>query len=120
LQTFSQGFSKQKPAFLAYIKQCLVPTLKQGDIVLMDNSSPHKTKGVIEAIEAKDAYVIYIPTYSPDLNPIENMWSKVKAYLRKVKARTIDTLYSALKDALDSITTLDIIGWFKEANYSVL
>ena len=103
--------------FLAYIKEFLTPTLKVGDIVIMDNASPHKVKGVVEAIEEKGAYVLWLPTYSPDLNPVEQLWSKVKAYLRKVKARTLDSIYVALKDALDSISLADIAAWFLNANY---
>jgi len=105
--------------FLAYVKEFLVPTLKVGDIVIMDNASSHKVKGVVEAIEAVGAYVLWLPTYSPDLNPVEQLWSKVKAHLRKVKARTLDALYFALKDALDSISISDIKAWFSNAGYSV-
>ena len=105
--------------FLAYVIQLLVPTLKEGDIVIMDNASPHKVKGVVEAIEAAGAFVIYQPTYSPDFNPAENMWSKIKAALRKAKTRTIDALYEALRDALNSISISDIKGWFGEIGYSV-
>ena len=105
--------------FLAYIKECLVPTLREGDIVIMDNASPHKVKGVVEAIEEKGAHVLWLPTYSPDLNPVEQLWSKVKAHLRKAKSRTLDTLYVALKDALDSVSLSDIKAWFARANYSV-
>ena len=106
--------------FLAYVTQCLVPTLKNGDIVIMDNASPHKVKGVVEAIESAGAYVLWLPTYSPDLNPVEQLWSKVKSYLRKIKARTLDTLYDALKVALDSVSVADIKSWFNLANYSTL
>jgi transposase len=63
----------------------------------MDNSSIHKVKGIAEAIEEKGAFVLYLPTYSPDLNPIENMWSEIKSHLRKVKARTLDTLYAFMR-----------------------
>jgi len=106
--------------FSAYVSQCLAPTLKEGDIVIMDNGSPHKVKGVVETIESKGAFVLYLPAYSPDLNPIEKMWSKIKSYLRKVKARTLDALYEALKDALNAVSISDIKGWFTAANYSVL
>jgi len=105
--------------FLAYIKECLVPTLNEGDIVIMDNASPHKVKGVVDAIEDKGAYVLWLPTYSPDLNPVEQLWSKIKSHLRKAKARTLDALYLALKDALNSISLSDIRAWFSMANYSV-
>jgi len=83
------------------------------------HDSPHKVKGVVDAIEEKGAYVLWLSTYSPDLNPIEQLWSKIKAHLRKVKARTLDDLYVALKDALDSISLSDINAWFAMANYSV-
>ena len=106
--------------FLGYIQKFLVPTLQKDDIVIMDSLSSHKVKGVADAIEAKGAFVLYLPGYSPDLNPIEQMWSKVKAYLRKVKARTIAALYEAIKDALDLISLSDIKGWFSDANYSVV
>jgi len=85
----------------------------------MDNLSSHKVKGIEAAIESVGAYVLFLPAYSPDLNPIEQMWSKVKAYLRKVKARTIDTLLEALKDALDDVSAVDIRGWFGDMGYFV-
>jgi transposase len=106
--------------FLGYVTQFLAPTLNEGDIVIMDNASPHKVKGIVEAIEARGAFVVYLPTYSPDLNPVEKMWSKVKAHLKKIKARTLDALYDALKNALDDISISDINSWFRESNYSVL
>ena len=106
--------------FYTYVVQCLAPTLNKGDIVIMDNASPHKIKGIVEAIEERGAYVLWLPTYSPDLNPIEQMWSKLKAHLRKAKARTLDALYQALNDALDLVSSSDIRGWFALANYSVL
>jgi len=105
--------------FVAYVTQFLAPALNEGDIVIMDNASPHKVKGVVEAIEATGAFVIYQPTYIPDFNPAENMWSKIKAALRKAKARTADALFEALKDALDSVSISDIRGWFVNAGYSV-
>jgi len=105
--------------FLAYIKECLAPTLSEGDIVIMDNASPHKVKGVVEAVEEKGAYVLWLPTYSPDLNPVEQLWSKIKAHLRKAKAQTVDALYIALKQALDSVSLSDIKAWFNMANCSV-
>jgi transposase len=107
------------PLFLTYVSEFLAPTLKDGDVVIMDNGSAHKVKGVVEAIEKMGAYVLYLPTYSPDLNPIEKMWSKVKSYLRKVKARTRDAIYKVLKDALNAVSVSDIKSWFAEANYSV-
>ena len=84
----------------------------------MDNLTSHKVKGVIDPIIAVGASVIYLPPYSPDLNPIEMMWSKMKAYLRKVKARTNKLLETAIAEALGRITTSDILAWFAENGYS--
>jgi transposase len=104
--------------FREYIAQCLAPTLKTGDIVVMDNLSSHKVEGVVEPIIAAGATVRYLPPYSPDLNPIEMMWSKIKAYLRKVKARTKELLEVAIADALKLISVSDILGWFAKDGYS--
>jgi transposase len=106
--------------FKEYIAQCLAPTLKEGDIVIMDNLSSHKVKGVIDPIIAVGAKVLYLPPYSPDLNPIEMMWSKMKAYLRMAKARTKTILEVAIAEALNSITTSDILSWFAENGYGIL
>ena len=105
--------------FKEYISQCLAPTLHKGDIVIMDNLTSHKVKGVIEPIIAAGASVIYLPPYSPDFNPIEMMWSKMKAYLRKIKARTKGLLENAIADALKHVTTSDILGWFNENGYTI-
>ena len=105
--------------FKAYISQCLVPNLHKGDIVIMDNLTSHKVNGVVEPIIAAGASVIYLPPYSPDLNPIEMMWSKMKAHLRKVKARTKELLETAIAEALEHITTSDILGWFNANGYSI-
>ena len=104
--------------FKAYIAEFLAPTLNQGDIVIMDNLSSHKVSGVAEAIEAVGATVCYLPPYSPDFNPIELMWSKVKAYLRKIKARSKEELEVALTKALEGITKTDIAAWFEKCGYS--
>jgi len=84
----------------------------------MDNLTSHKVSGVVEPILAAGASILYLPPYSPDLNPIELMWSKIKAYLRKVKARTSEELSVAIAAALDSVSTKDICGWFAEDGYS--
>jgi transposase len=105
--------------FKEYVAQCLVTTLKAGDMVIMDNLSSHKVSGVIEPIIAAGATVLYLPPYSPDLNPIELMWSKIKACLRKMKTRTKEALEKALKEALECITKSDIAAWFKEYGYSI-
>ena len=96
--------------FRAYVQHVLVPSLRPGDIVVMDNLAPHKSPAVAEAIEAAAAQVWFLPPYSPDLNPIEKMWSKVKAFLRQVKARTYQALLQAITAALRRITVSDAIG----------
>ena len=103
--------------FREYVSQCLAPALQPGDIVIMDNLSSHKVDGVIEPIIAAGATVRYLPPYSPDLNPIELMWSKIKAYLRKLKARTKDALQKALTEALDNIRPADVLARFAELGY---
>jgi transposase len=87
-------------SFLAYVEQILAPTLKRGDIVIMDNVSVHKVAGVREAIAARGASLFYLPPYSPDLNPIEQFFSKLKAILRKVAARSIENLWTAIGSCL--------------------
>ena len=103
--------------FRAYVHEVLVPSLRPGDIVVMDNLAPHKMPDVGEAIHAAGADLWFLPPYSPDLNPIEQLWSKVKAYLRKAKARTLDTLIEAIRDALRQIEASDAIGWFARCGY---
>ena len=103
--------------FLTYTKRVLVPSLHPGDVVVMDNLSSHKVPAVIAAIESCGANVWFLPPYSPDLNPIEKMWSKVKTFLRKAKARTWDDLVEAIREALESVTTNDVIGWLTECKY---
>lgn len=105
--------------FKKYIQDCLAPTLKKGDIVIMDNLSSHKVSGIKEAIENVGATILYLPPYSPDFNPIEQMWSKIKAYLRKFKARDIDTLFASIGDAFNTVSTSDALGWFSCAGYSI-
>ena len=104
--------------FLDYIKNILVPTLHKGDIVVMDNLSCHKVKGVKEAIEQAGASVLYLPPYSPDFNPIEMMWSKIKSLLRKWKARTSNMLAIFIRMAFSSVTTENIQNWFSECDYA--
>jgi transposase len=105
--------------FLTYVREVLSPTLSEGDIVVMDNLKAHKVAGVREAIEARGARLQYLPPYSPDLNPIEKCWSKVKTYLRKVKARTREALEAALKEALLQVTAADALAWFTHCGYPV-
>ena len=104
-------------AFLVYVRQVLAPTLKNGDIVVMDNLRAHKVTSVIETIQATGAKLWFLPPYSPDFNPIEKMWSKIKAYLRKVKARTKEELWQAIGTALKTITASDALGWFESCGY---
>jgi transposase len=104
--------------FLEYVKQVLCPSLAPRDVVVMDNLSAHKVTGVKEAIEEVGASVLYLPPYSPDLNPIEKCWSKIKTYLRQAKARTKEALEQALKEALLLITKNDAEGWFESCGYS--
>jgi transposase len=103
--------------FEAYVGDCLAPTLRPGDIVIMDNLSCHKTAEVARLVKAAGAEVRYLPAYSPDLNPIERLFSKLKAALRKAKARTVDALIAAMGEALQAIRPGDIVGWFGHSGY---
>lgn len=103
--------------FAAYLDQVLVPQLGPGDIVVMDNLSPHKAPGVRGRIEETGAELWYLPPYSPDFNPIEKMWSKVKEHLRSAAARTQDALVDAIADALRAVTPSDAQGWFESCGY---
>jgi transposase len=105
-------------AFVTYVEQVLVPTLQGGEIVVLDNLSSHRLPRVVELIEAAGGEVWYLPPYSPDLNPIESMWSKVKQVLRSIAARTFDGLVDAIGIALDKITARDLIGWFTHCGYA--
>jgi transposase len=104
-------------AFETYAERCLAPSLRPGDIVVMDNLGSHKRLPPVAAIEAAGASVRFLPAYSPDLNPIEKLFSKLKASLRRAKARTVDALYTALGDGLRRITAEDIAGWFRSCGY---
>ena len=106
--------------FLAYVRETLVPTLRPGDIVIMDNLRLHKHADVKAAIEAVGARLDFLPAYSPDLNPIEKMWSKVKARLRRLGARTHEALLLAIADAIASVTPSDVAGWFAACGYSFI
>lgn len=105
--------------FYGYIEQCVLPTLEPGDLLFMDNLSAHKVAGLEELLRSCGALLIYLPPYSPDFNPIELAWSKVKTILRRLKARTFSDLIDALKHALEAITTQDIHGWFAHCGYAV-
>lgn len=104
-------------AFRAYVEQFLAPTLAPGDIVVMDNLGSHKVVGVREAIEASGAALLYLPPYSPDLNPIEQVFAKLKAKLRSAAARTVDALWDAIGSTLDAFSPAECAGYFRNAGY---
>ncbi len=105
------------PSFLAYVEQILIPTLKRGDIVIMDNVSVHKVAGVREAIEARGAFLFYLPPYSPDLNPIEQFFSKLKAILRKTAAKSIKHLWMAIGSCLKDFSPSECAAYLVNAGY---
>jgi transposase len=105
--------------FRTYVEQNLAPTLQSGDVVIMDNLPAHKVNGVLELIHARGATLLFLPPYSPDLNPIELCWSKIKSALPRAKARTLDALIQALAQALSSVSLTDIIHWFAHRGYCV-
>jgi transposase len=105
--------------FYGYIQECVLPPLQAGDILFMDNLSAHKVAGLEELIRSCGAHLIYLPPYSPDFNPIEWAWSKVKTILRRLKARTFPDLLEALKQALLAITPQDIHAWFAHCGYAI-
>ena len=104
-------------AFKAYTEQFLAPSLKPGDIVIMDNLSSHKVAGVRDAITAVGAYLLYLPPYSPDLNPIEQAFAKLKALLRKVSARTVDDLWAAIAEILELFPPEECANYFRNSGY---
>jgi len=106
--------------FQAYVREVLCPTLRPGDIVVMDNLAPHKNEDTVALITATGASVRFLPAYSPDLNPIEMMWSKVKASLRAAEARTHPDLLAAIGQALRRVTAQDATNWFAACGYSFI
>ena len=105
-------------AFGVYVERILVPTLQGGEIVVVDNLSAHKHPRVAEMVHAAGAELWYLPPYSPDLNPIENMWSKVKSILRTSAQRSCDGLVHAIGSAFDKVTPADLHGWFTHCGYT--
>ena len=105
--------------FLEYVRQVLCPELMCGDVVILDNLASHKVKEVREAIEATGATLLYLPPYSPDLNPIEQAFAKLKALLRKVAARTLPTLWNALTACLLEFSQTDCSNFLKDAGYRI-
>jgi transposase len=104
--------------FQTYVREALLPALKVGDVIVMDNLPSHKTARVRELIESAGATLLYLPPYSPDKNPIEPIWSKVKRLLRSLAARTIDELHEAFGLAMDAVTLTDILGCFRHCGYA--
>lgn len=104
-------------AFLAYVEQVLVPTLSSGDIVVMDNLPAHKTAAARQAIEATGATLHFLPPYSPDFNPIEMAFSKLKAFLKKTAARSVDDLWDAVARALNTFSPTECQNYFAAAGY---
>jgi transposase len=110
-------FVLEGPTFVAYVKQCLIPTLRRRDVVIMDNLASHKVPGVREAIESVGATLRYLPQYSPDLNPIEPSFSKVKALLRKAAERTVNGLCRRIGKIARSFRTQECANFFAHAGY---
>ena len=105
--------------FLAYVEQVLCPRLQPGQTVILDNLAAHKVPGVQKLIEAAGAELLYLPPYSPDFNPIEPCWAKVKQKLRALKARTLDSLQQAVSEAVASITPDNASAWFSHCGYAL-
>jgi transposase len=105
--------------FEAFVEQVLVPTLGAGDVVVMDNLSSHKRSRTRELIQSSGAEVLYLPPYSPDLNPIENVFAKIKQRLRTMSCRTREALWTAMQSVLDTVTTTDAINCFSHCGYSL-
>lgn len=106
--------------FRAYVQRVVCPTVQAGDMVVMDNLSPHKSEPTLALLKQAGAQVLFLPAYSPDLNPIEKMWSKVKTHLRSTEARTESDLVKAIGSALKTITRQDATNWFAHCGYSFI
>lgn len=117
LATMTIEESTDTDVFLAFLDQVLCPKLKPGQIVVLDNLSAHKAPAVQEKIEATGASLLYLPPYSPDLNPIEKCWAKIKGILRSLKARTPEALDPAITQAIAAITPDNALGWFHHCGY---
>jgi transposase len=104
-------------AFEAYVERFLAPSLREGQVVVLDGLGAHRTDKVRELIEARGADLLFLPSYSPDLNPIEEAFSKIKQLVRKVDARTREALVEAIERALAAVTPEDAAGWFAHAGY---
>jgi len=106
-------------AFEAYVEQVLAPSLVAGQIVVLDNLSAHKGARVRQLIEARGCELLFLPAYSPDYSPIEETFSKLKAFLRRVGARTHEALQEAIGQALETVTAADALGWFTHCGYTL-
>jgi transposase len=118
LATMTIEAATDAEVFLAYLEQALCPKLRAGHVVVMDNLATHKVAAVREKIEATGARLVYLPPYSPDFNPIEPCWGKLKQYLRGLKARTVETLEQGVTQALATITPENALAWFEHCGYS--
>lgn len=105
--------------FIAYLEQVLCPRLRPGQIVILDNLAAHKVDGVERLVEATGAHLLYLPPYSPDFNPIEQAWSKIKQLLRAARARTLEALETAIAEALAAITPNNARAWFAHCGYGL-
>jgi len=105
--------------FLAFVREVLAPTLCAGDIVICDNLGAHRSQAAREAVEAEGARLVFLPPYSPDMNPIERCWSKIKTFLRAAKARTREALEAAVRQALATVTESDARAWFAHCGYAL-
>ncbi|HEX8650529.1 MAG TPA: IS630 family transposase [Pyrinomonadaceae bacterium] len=105
--------------FLVFVREVLAPTLSEGDLVIWDNLGAHRSQAVREVVEQRGAHLLFLPPYSPDMNPIERCWSKIKTFLRAAKARTREALETAIKQALATVTESDARAWFEHCGYAV-
>jgi hypothetical protein len=106
-------------AFEIYIEHFLAPTLCEGQVVVMDNLGAHRPKWIRELIEARGAELVFVPSYSPDLNPVEQAFSKINNILRKLRGRAHQALLEAMEEALSKVTPADAAGWFEHCGYQV-
>ncbi len=116
-ETVSIEGATDAEVFEAYVEQLLAPTLSAGQVVVLDGLGAHRTRRVRELIERRGADLVFLPSYSPDLNPIEEAFSKIKSIVRKVAARTREALDEAMGEALSAITLEDVAGWFSHCGY---
>ena len=117
VMTVESGTSKE--VFMAYLEKVLLPLVKPGDIIVMDNLSAHKSPEARKLIEEAGAFFLYLPKYSPDLNPIEKMWGKVKDTIRRAETLTREAFDKALVSALNTVTPENIKAWFEHCGYQV-